>query len=224
MSDEPTSKPLSGSEDVLSQPLNGGGGGSVVISHSKSNSNSDQQHITFDFFVNLSIDVASEDKICEAIAKSVDCDVKQISSMKIEDATSSGNKSRLRISGKVLTNDWEIPQLSQKFAKLVTDRILSGTLQELLELEERPRVSRFYSKSSTTHLPSINTISPTPYDQHDLQQQSQSSPKQQQQQVNSQPQPIDEKSSLKNNENFKSSSSSQNEQLQLNSNDSKKKK
>ncbi|ETO25615.1 hypothetical protein RFI_11523 [Reticulomyxa filosa] len=147
---------------------------------------SNNENISFDFFINISIGIANEDKIKLAISKSVDVDVNQIQDFKV---TNAGNEHRelVRITVEnighkfksttkkkkklfrkhmriVATNDWEIRTLADKFTRLVPDRVLSGNLKEALGLEEQPRVSRFYSRSSTAHLPSITNISPFPLD------------------------------------------------------------
>jgi len=127
---------------------------------------SNNESISFDFFINVSIAIVQEDKIKAAICKSVDVETKQIQDLKMVDAGSQ-NKDSVRITGTVSTDDWEIRTLADKFTRLVPERILSGNLKDALGLEERPRVSRFYSRSSTAHLPAITNISPFPLNKSD---------------------------------------------------------
>jgi len=111
--------------------------------------------IEFDFFLNISPTIATEEKIKSAVCKSVDIEPKQILQLLVADA-GSDHKDQVRITGVVGTDDWEIRTLGPKFERLVPDRILSASLKDALGLEDRPRVSRFYSRQSNTLNPPTN--------------------------------------------------------------------
>ena len=57
-------------------------------------------------------------------------------------------KKQCRVSGKIFTDDWELPMLQKKFQKIISERVLSGNLQNICQLEDRPMIRRFFCKTS----------------------------------------------------------------------------
>merc|ERR1712173_403174 len=94
----------------------------------------------------------SDDNLKNAIAKSVDCELKQIIDLKINEIDVD-----CRVNGKISTDDWELPMLQKKFQKIISDRILSGHLQTICALEDRPNIRRFFCKSSNEKKKGLHT-------------------------------------------------------------------
>merc|ERR1719245_1596332 len=55
---------------------------------------------------------------------------------------------RSRVKGKIYTDDWELPMLQKKFDSIISDHLLSSNIQRVCQLEDRPLISRFFSKTS----------------------------------------------------------------------------
>jgi len=108
-----------------------------------------EEYITFDFIVTTSKDVLSDnDNLQNAIKKSVDCEIEQIHDLSITEIEDGSSKKQCRVKGKIFTDDWELPMLQKKFQKIISDRVLSGNLQNICKLEDRPMIRRFFCKTS----------------------------------------------------------------------------
>merc|ERR1712083_1191852 len=55
---------------------------------------------------------------------------------------------RTRVKGKIYTDDWELPMLQKKFKSIISEHGLSSNIQRVCQLEDRPLISRFFSKTS----------------------------------------------------------------------------
>merc|ERR1712129_597800 len=55
---------------------------------------------------------------------------------------------RTRVKGKICTDDWELPMLQKKFKSIISEHALSSNIQRVCQLEDRPLISRFFSKTS----------------------------------------------------------------------------
>eukprot|EP01084_Bolivina_argentea_P160888 280128_1 len=107
-----------------------------------------EEYITFDFMVSLSSSLLTTNNNLQlAIKQSVDCELNQIKNLSINEIDN-GNKKECRVRGKVYTDDWELTMLQKKFQKIISDRVLSGNLQSICELDDRPTIRRFYCKTS----------------------------------------------------------------------------
>ena len=108
-----------------------------------------EEYITYDFFVKASDEVLSmNDNLKNAIKQSVDCELEQIQDLNIKEIDDGSSKKECRVSGKVYTDDWELPMLQKKFQKIISERVLSGNLQKICQLEDRPMIRRFFCKTS----------------------------------------------------------------------------
>merc|ERR1711933_164821 len=135
-----TTKPLAGGYSSNSPNTMGGNSVSSKLS---------EQFVSFDFMVTLSKNILeSDDNLKNAISQSVDCEIGQIAELKITEMNDGTNKSLCRVNGKIFTDDWELPMLQEKFQKIISDRVLSGHLQNYCSLEDRPNIRRFFCKSS----------------------------------------------------------------------------
>mmetsp|Transcript_8881 Transcript_8881/g.7979 ORF Transcript_8881/g.7979 Transcript_8881/m.7979 type:complete len:276 (+) Transcript_8881:119-946(+) len=111
--------------------------------------NNAEEYITYDFFVKASEEVLStNDNLKNAIKESVDCNLEQIQDLNIKEIDDGSSKKECRVSGKVYTDDWELPMLQKKFQKIISERVLSGNLQQICQLEDRPMIRRFFCKTS----------------------------------------------------------------------------
>merc|ERR1712154_535295 len=107
----------------------------------KSNDAQSHPFVSFDFMVKLSKNaLETDDNLKNAISKSVDCGLKQIKDLRITEIDVD-----CRVNGKISTDDWELPMLQKKFQKIISDRILSGHLQNICALEDRPNIRRFFA-------------------------------------------------------------------------------
>lgn len=108
-----------------------------------------EEYITYDFFVKASEQTLSlNDNLKNAIKLSVDCELEQIQDLNIKEIDDGSSKKECRVSGKVYTDDWELPMLQKKFQKIISERVLSGNLQKICQLEDRPMIRRFFCKTS----------------------------------------------------------------------------
>eukprot|EP01084_Bolivina_argentea_P188696 324752_1 len=108
-----------------------------------------EEYITFDFLVTLSEAILSSDNhLANAIKESVDCEVEQIRDLTITEIDDGSKNKTSRVKGKIHTDDWELPMLQKKFQSIISDRVLSGNLQSICELEDRPMIRRFFCKTS----------------------------------------------------------------------------
>ena len=124
-------------------------GGSNNQKRSVSSKHSAEQFVSFDFMVTLPKNLLeSDDNLKRSISKSVDCDLNQLTELHITQMDDASNKSLSRVNGKIYTDDWELPMLQKKFQKIISDRVLSGHLQTICSLEDRPRIRRFFCKTS----------------------------------------------------------------------------
>jgi len=131
-----------------------------------SNTNNDNQDviinesISFDFFVNIASATIDCEKMKVVIAKSIDvCDT-QVTIGKCEDI--SITKARSRVCGTVIVNSSEIEPLYVKFSSLISQRTLSEIMKNVFELQEQPRISRFYIKCSNSKINRSYSITETP--------------------------------------------------------------
>eukprot|EP00484_Ammonia_sp_Unknown_P012479 CAMPEP_0197056244 /NCGR_PEP_ID=MMETSP1384-20130603/81159_1 /TAXON_ID=29189 /ORGANISM="Ammonia sp." /LENGTH=242 /DNA_ID=CAMNT_0042490147 /DNA_START=58 /DNA_END=786 /DNA_ORIENTATION=- len=108
-----------------------------------------EEYITFDFMVTVSASVLhTANNLQHAIGESVDCELDQIQDLKITEIDDGARTRTSRVNGKIYTDDWELPMLEKKFQKIISDRVLSGNLQRIAQLEDRPMIRRFFCKTS----------------------------------------------------------------------------
>lgn len=108
-----------------------------------------EEYITFDFIVTLPSNILTEtDNLKNGIKQSVDCEIEQIRNLKITEIDDGSRNKTTRVNGKIYTDDWELPMLHKRFQKIISDRVLSGNLQKICDLDERPMIRRFWCKTS----------------------------------------------------------------------------
>ena len=102
----------------------------------------------FSFILNkndIEYDTQNNDKISESIkvslSKSLEINLTDIIHFELELIDRS-----LNINGKILTTTNNIPILKKNFDQLISKRILSNTIKDELELDDPPRISRFFHK------------------------------------------------------------------------------
>jgi len=138
----------------------------IINNNNNNNNNNDNQNIksnesvSFDFFVNIALTINDCEKIKVVIAKSVNVSDTQITIKQCEDI--SINKPRSRVCGTVIVNSDEIEPTYTKFSCLISQRTLSEVMKNVFELQEQPRVSRFYVRCSNSKINHSNSITEAP--------------------------------------------------------------
>merc|ERR1712154_647687 len=89
--------------------------------------------------------MGADDNVKRSMAQCVDCQMSQIGELALKEIMS-GKRTRVR--GQIRTDDWELPMLQKKFQRIISEHALSTNLQRVCQLEDRPLISRFFSKSS----------------------------------------------------------------------------
>jgi len=118
------------------------------------------ENIVFDFFINLVFTAIDYQSIKTAIAKSINVDNEQVTIQKCEDITHT--KPRSRINAMIIANQREIESIGSYLSCVINQGKLSTAIQNVLELKERPQISRFYVRCSNPKLRCSYSVTETP--------------------------------------------------------------